>query len=199
MTVLRRFRRRLAGQAGASLVELVVAMALLGLVGTIVMSSLSTASRAGAQIDDQTRGLVDLQVVTERLSRDLRAGRGVDPLASPSQLTIWIDSDGDYRRETDESVTWRIRDGDTVDASGNAVVQFDVERVVGSLSSPSSVQTIGESLVSDIAFSYLANGVPVLVPEAADSVRVSMEYDAVVDAYARSNQVIFDVRLRNVQ
>lgn len=199
MIALRRLRPRLGDEGGASLVELIMAMALLGVIGSVVMSSLSTASRAGAQIDDQTRGLADLQVVTERLSRDLRAGRGVDPLASPSQLTIWIDSDGDYRREIDESVTWRIRDGNTVDASGNAVEQYDVQRVVGEVASPSQVQTVGESLVSDIAFAYLSDGATVPLPEQADSVRVTMEYDAVVDAYARSNLVTFDVRLRNVQ
>lgn len=167
-------------------------MGLLVLVGSIVLSSLSTSAKAGAHVDDQLRGLSDLQLVTERLSRDLRAARGVDPLATVRQLTVWIDADADYRREPEENVTWRIR-------AGANPGQYDVERVVGPLSNPvPDVQVVGASLVSDIAFAYYANGVPT-VPEGADSVRVVMEYDAVVGAYARSNLVRFDVRLRNVE
>lgn len=192
MTRLARIARRLQDERGASLVELAVSMGLLVLVGSIVMSSLSTSAKAGAHVDDQLRGLSDLQVVTERLSRDLRAARGVDPLATQSQLTVWIDGDADYRREPDENVTWRIQ------AGANAG-QFDVERVVGPLSAPvPAVQVVGESLVSNIAFAYLANGVPT-VPEGADAIQVDMEYDAVVGAYAGSNVVRFDVRLRNVE
>lgn len=192
MTWLEQVRHRLGDERGASVVELGVSMGLLVLVGSIVMSSLSTSATAGAHVDDQLRGLSDLQVVTERLSRDLRAARGVDPLATVRQLTVWIDADSDYRREPEENVTWRIQ------AGANAG-QYDVERVIGPLSDPvPDVQVVGESLVSDIAFAYLADGVPT-VPEGAESVRVDMEYDAIVGAYSGSNLVQFDVRLRNVE
>lgn len=190
MALVRRVKGRLAGEDGVSLTELVIAMGLLGLIGAIIMMSLSTSARAGAQIDDQTRGLADLQVVTERLSRDLRAARGVDEHATEKQLTLWIDSDSDYRREPDESITWRIRAGATAG-------QFDVERIVGPLdASVPDVQIEGRSLVSDIAFSYLRAGATAS-PELADSVRVAMEYDAFVGVYATSKTVSFDVRLRN--
>jgi Tfp pilus assembly protein FimT len=194
--ILRRLRSRFAHTAGTTLLELAITMGLLSMVGALVMSSLSTSARANAQVDDQHRGLADLQVVTERMSRDLRIARGVDPLATTSQLTLWIDADSDYRRDTTESITWRIRCRADVDCDG-VDKQYDVERVVGPVAT-GVVQIVGQSLVSDIAFGYSANDVAV-DPELATVVEVSMEYDAVVDAYAQSNVVDFEVRLRNVE
>ena len=196
MSMPRRFLRRLRDQAGTSLVELSIAMALLAVIGAVLMNSMDTASRAAASIDDQNRGLADLQVVTERMSRDLRIARGVDPLATTSQLTLWIDKDSDYKRDTDESVTWRIRCRSGVDC-GTVDRQYDVERVVGPVST-GAVQVVGQSLVSDIAFEYVVNGASVM-PEQATAVQVSMQYDAIVDAYAAKKTVDFEVRLRNVQ
>lgn len=185
-------RARVQDESGATLVELAIAMVITVVIGLLLMTSLSTSSRAAAQVDDQQRGLADLQIVTERMSRDLRAARAVDDGASASQLTLWIDDNSDYRRQATESVTWRIP-GDP-DA-----VQFDVERVAGDPEDADAwVAVIGESLVSQIAFSYFADGVAV-TPTAAQSVRVSMEYDAVVGAYSQEKQVDFEVRLRNVQ
>lgn len=166
------------------------------MVGALLMSSLSTASQATAHVDDQNRGLADLQVVSERMARDLRVARGVDPLATTSQLTLWIDSDSDYKRDTDESVTWRIRCRSGLDC-GTDERQYDVERVRGPVAT-GTVQVVGQSLVSDIAFAY-RSGAAVADPEIATSVKVSMEYDAIVDAYAQKNIVDFEVRLRNVQ
>jgi type II secretory pathway pseudopilin PulG len=196
MSLLRRIRHRFSRSNGTTLVELGITLGLLSVVSALLMSSLSTSARANSQVDDQHRGLADLQIVTERMSRDLRAARGVDPLATTSQLTLWIDSDSDYRRDTNESVTWRIRCRTGVDCT-TANRQYDVERVVGPVAT-GQVQTVGQSLVSDIAFAYVADGA-VVEPSTATAVQVSMEYDAVVDAYAQSNLVNFEVRLRNVE
>ncbi len=189
---MRRLRRRLDAEEGVSLLELVIVMALLTVIGSLLATSLSSSSEAAAHIDDQDRGLADLRVVTERMSRDLRAARAVDTGATESQLTLWIDDNSDYRRQPDESVTWRIPDG------GPDVRQYDVERIVGDPATSTAIQVVGKSLVSRIAFSYYADQAMV-TPSAARSVRVSMLYDAIVDAYATPKQVDFEVRLRNVQ
>lgn len=187
---------RLRGESGVTLVEIAITLAIFSMVSALLMNTLATTSTATAHVDDQNRGLADLQVVTERMSRDLRVARGVDPLATTSQLTLWIDSDSDYARATDESVTWRIRCRSGIDC-GSDDRQYDVERVVGDPST-GTVQIVGQSLVSDIAFAYQADGVS-SDPEVATSVKVSMEYDAIVDAFAKLNVVDFEVRLRNVQ
>ena len=197
MRLLRTAVRRLVQDRGTTLPELAVTMFIFAMVGALLMNSLSTASEATSHVDDQNRGLADLQVVSERMSRDLRVARGVDPGASTSQLTIWIDSNSDYKRDTDENVTWRIKCRTGVNC-GSDERQYDVERVQGPVAT-GTVQIVGQSLVSDIAFAYLLAGAPTLVPESATSVKVSMEYDAIADAYAQVNVVDFEVRLRNVQ
>jgi hypothetical protein len=193
---LRHHLERLRDERGVSLVEIAVSLVIFSMIGALLMTSLSTASTATAHVDDQNRGLADLQVVTERMSRDLRVARGVDPLATTSQLTLWIDSDSDYKRDSEESVTWRIRCRSGIDC-GSDERQYDVERVQGPVAT-GTVQVVGQSLVSDIAFGYETAGVDV-TPESATTVKVSMEYDAIVDAFAKLNVVDFEVRLRNVQ
>jgi len=190
--------RRLRGEAGVTLVEIAVSLAIFSMVSALLMNTLATTSTATAHVDDQNRGLADLQTVSERMSRDLRVARGVDADATESQLTVWIDSDSDYKRETQESVTWRIKCRTGVNC-GSDERQYDVERVVGDLTAPQSVNVVGQSLVSGIAFEYLLDGVETLDHGAATSVKVSMQYDAIVDAFAKLNVVDFEVRLRNVQ
>jgi hypothetical protein len=189
----------MASDSGTTLVELAITTVLLGMIGLLLMSSLESSSLANAHVDDQERGLADLQVVTERMSRDLRIARGVDPLATTSQLTLWIDSDSDYKRDTTESITWRIRCRSGVNCTTDER-QYDVERVVGPIAT-GVVSTIGQSLVSDIAFAYVADGATLASANVQDAtaVRVSMEYDAIVDQYAQINKVDFEVRLRNVE
>lgn len=189
-------RRRMASEAGVSVLELAITMGLMAIVGTVVVGTLSTSSRAAGQIDDQTRGLADLNIVTERISRDLRGARGVDDGATASQLSIWIDNDADYRREGEEIVTWRIQCRAGLDCTG-ADAQYDVLR-----ERDGAQQVVGQSLVSGVVFTYVLNGVALTDAAAfdtADAVRVSMEYDALVGAYARSNRVDFETRLRNVE
>jgi hypothetical protein len=189
--------RRLADERGTTVLELAITMLILGMVGALLMNSLSISSEAASHVDDQNRGLADLQVVTERMSRDLRVARGVDAGATTSQLTIWIDADSDYVRDTDENITWRIKCRTGVNC-GTDERQYDVERVTGPVAT-GAVQIVGQSLVSDIAFAYTINGAPTLTPQNATAVKVSMEYDAIIDAYAQKNTVDFEVRLRNVQ
>ena len=192
-------RRRLAASEGTTLLEVCVTMLLFSMVGVLIMNSLQTAARANAQVDDQDRGLADLRVVTERMSRDLRLARGVDPLATANQLTIWIDFDSDYKRDADESVTWRIQCRAGVDCT-TSDRQYDVERVIGDVTT-GDVTIVGSSLVSDIAFAYAADGVALASSNVQDAtaVQVEMDYDAIVDAYAQSESVQFEVRLRNVE
>lgn len=179
---MRRFRARLVDERGVSLVELLVVMMFTGVIGTIMLTTLSTSTRAYGQVDDESRGLSDLQTVVERLGRDLRAARGVEAPADATQLTIWIDDNSDYVRSPGEIFTWRIR-------TGAEPGQFDVVRI----DDLGVEQVIGYSLVSNIAFSYPG----VSTPSDADVVRVSMEYDAITEAYATDRTATFEIRLRN--
>ena len=179
-----RVLRRLRAEDGVSLVELMVVVGFLGVIGTLLLSTFSTTTRAYGQLDDETRGLSDLEVVVERIGRDLRAARGVEAPADATQLTIWIDESSDYVRNAGEIFTWKIQPG--VNAG-----QYDVVRIDNSV--PPNTQVVGYSLVSDIAFSYPGAA----TPSGARRVRVSMEYDAIRAGYASDRTAAFEIRLRN--
>ena len=170
-------------EAGISVLELVMAMAFMLVVSVMAMTGLSSSTRAVGQVDDETRGLADMQAVVERMGRDLRAARGVDASSNASQLTIWVDGNSDYRQTAAETITWKIQPGSEAD-------QFDVIRQDGL----GSGTVVGYSLVSDIAFSYGPQA-----PPKSQTVSVELRYDAFPNQYATQRINTFEIRLRNVQ
>ena len=60
-----------------TLIELLVAMVLLGVVSSLVLAGVIQASRVLTHTDDENRGLQDAKVILDRLSRDIRQARGV--------------------------------------------------------------------------------------------------------------------------
>jgi prepilin-type N-terminal cleavage/methylation domain-containing protein len=179
-----RSRRSFRNQRGFTLIELMVVVALAAVIGTITFMAFTSGQEALGRADDDSRGQQDLRITAERLTRDLRAARGVDAGSTGQKLTVWIDTDGDYRRDPIESVTWRL----VVNAADPK--HFDVQRVDGT----GAGVTIGQALVSGIAFSYDAADVT-----RARTVTVTMTYDAIVDAYLEQKQTTYRVRMRNVQ
>lgn len=171
-------------QGGFALIELLVVMVLIGVIATITFMAFTSGQEALGRADDDSRGQQDLRTTAERLSRDLREARGVDAGSTGEKLTIWIDTNGDYRRTPTESITWRL----TTNPSDPK--HFDVQRLDGT----GAGYTVGQALVSGIAFSYDAADVT-----KARTVTVTMTYDAIVDAYLEKKQTTYRVRMRNVQ
>lgn len=182
--MIARLRARSAAEEGVSLVELLVVMMFIGVIGAMLLTTFSTTTRAYSQLDDEVRGLSDLQTVVERLGRDLREARGVNADATESELSIWIDGNSDYIQTDDESFTWTIE-------TGGAPGQYDVVRS----DKTGQKQVVGTSLVSAIAFDY--PGTTSGQRDLARTVRVSMEYDAITGAYASDRTATFELRLRN--
>lgn len=186
--------RRAPDETGLTVIELSVVMMLMSLVAVITYSALGSSSAVVGRVEDEQRGLADVKIVAERLSRDLRAARGVEPSPASNQstLVIWIDNNADYRRSDGEIVTWKI-------VTGADPRQFDViRRTTG----PDKAQVVGQSIASDIAFRY---GGPdtggSLTPTATSRtnlVSVTVSYDAIPGLYSGDKMVGFDVRMRNV-
>jgi prepilin-type N-terminal cleavage/methylation domain-containing protein len=130
---------------GLTLIELSVVMSLMGILATITFAALLSSHETVGRIDDEYRGLTDVKIVVERLGRDLRAGRGVEPspASNPNTLVVWIDKDSDYRRSDPEIITWKI-------VKATNPEQFDVVRE----DKTGAAQVVGGSVVSDIGFSY---------------------------------------------
>lgn len=178
------------GDEGMTLVELLVVMALMSIISIVAFGALDSSTRTLGNVDDEAQGLADLKTVVERMSRDLRAARGVETPDNPdgtpgdpaSALKIWIDRDSNYSDSPDEMITWRLQ-------AGAGEGQFDVIRV----SDAGDREVVGTKLVSSIAFSY--------TPSVADARKVSvrMTYDAFPTQAANSRQTQFEIRLRNVE
>jgi prepilin-type N-terminal cleavage/methylation domain-containing protein len=183
--LLRSIRARLRGHAGAdagvTLVELSVAIFLFGIVSTMFFTAFAVTGRTFTRVDDESTGLADVRKVSERLGRDIRNARGVDAGATASKLVLWIDSNSDYRRSADESVTWELR---TI--AGDAD-HFDVIRKQGA-----ETEVIeARSLVSEIAFEYD------LPAPATQVVATTLNYDAFAGTGAAQRTLYFAERLRN--
>jgi type II secretory pathway pseudopilin PulG len=119
MTARRALRRRAArGQAGITMVEMAVVVALLGLVLAMAMQGLVSYQRATGSADTRQRNLDEARTVMAVLTKDLRtataftsASPGVGAptdvtftallntgaTAPPNQLRLWVDSGGVVR------------------------------------------------------------------------------------------------------
>lgn len=199
--------RRLAGlrssQAGVTLVETLIVMVLLSIVGTLVTRAVIDTHQIVRLTDDQTQGLADVRIASERLGRDVRQARSVlcNPTGTPSALAaadpdclyhlqLWIDYNSDYVQQTDETVTWRL------DATANPD-QFDLVRAVGTGAGIVQSRTI----VTQVAFGYdLQPDAVAPGPGAPHTtiVNVDMTYDAVRGSGTSNKTVSFTARLRNV-
>jgi type II secretory pathway pseudopilin PulG len=200
--VTRQLVNRRGRQGGFTLVELLVIVLILGLIGAAALATFSSGSEALGRVDDDIRGQQDLKIVTEELTRDVRAGRGVYETSDASSLSIWIDEDADYITDATEIIIWNV----VVNASDPG--HFDVTRQEGTSGTP---RTVGRAVIDALAFKYfkdvggtstqiVPNGNPaVLNPSLEESsvVEVSMTYDAIVGAYLDQKVNTYRIRLRN--
>ena len=176
--------RRRRRDGGFTLIELMMVVALMAGVGLIAFTGFTSGMGAVARSDDDVRGQSDITIASERLSRDLRQGRGIAAGSSNAQLTIWIDADADYAASPSELVTWRAV------AAPDSPGHFLLERAEGG----GAGVPVGNTLVSDVTFGY----------DAADVTRsrvvtVTLEFDAVVGRYLDEKHVTFEIRLRTVE
>jgi prepilin-type N-terminal cleavage/methylation domain-containing protein len=207
---------RLHDDDGMTVIELLVAMLLLGVVSSLVVVGVRDAVRILTQTDDENRGLQDAKVILDRLSRDIREARGVvcddpapavgDPVVDaqglptrcPDYVQLWIDDDSDYLEDTGEVVTWEL----TESADG---IHFDVWRCKGALGgSPCDAEATGvqrklqaSALIVRTLFNYADVAGNPVQPEDATLVRLRMDYDAIAGRGVDVKQASVSARLRN--
>ena len=189
------------GDAGLTLVELLVATVLIGILGSIVTAAVLASHKQVRIADDEATGLMDTRVVIERLGRDIRGSRGVDAGATQSNLVLWIDYNSDYVRnataQANEIVTWTVLDQGTG--------QFNTLRSTAG----GTVQVESRTLVNGLAFCYLAEpeesggtclGTPLTAADAATVrlVKVTLQYDSMTSTGTSTRYTTFSERIRNV-
>lgn len=191
-------------QSGFTLVEMLIATMMLGLIGAMCVAAFMSGSQALGRVDDDSRGQADQRNLVERMTQDLRQARGIDPGATSAKLSVWIDYDADFARDANETVTWALS------ATANSSGHHDVVRTINGKN-----ETIGRAVVSDIAFTYKriagtltmdtapnlpdTTATPNVPVTDANVVLVRMEYDAIVNGYLQKKVTTVDSRLRNTQ
>lgn len=207
---------RLRQSEGMTLIELLVAMVLLGVVSSLVVVGVQGAVRVMTHSDDENRGLQDAKIILDRLSRDIRQARGVvcdaeppepgDPVVDanglpvrcPDYVQLWIDDDSDYLEDASEVVTWQLSE------NGDGV-HFDVWRCRGALEGdPCDGEAEGverrlqaSALIVRTLFNYADTAGTPVEPEDATLVRLRMDYDAIVGRGVDVKQASVSARLRN--
>lgn len=185
---------RLRAASGVTLIELLVAMSLLGVVSSLVLVGVQQAGRVLVHNDDENRGLQDAKVILDRLSRDIRQARGVvcdgadGDTYCREHLQLWIDSDSDYIEDPEEVVTWRLSDN----PDGN---HFDVWRIQGVAPATPTQRLQASALIVKTLFYYDVG--PNTDPGPATLVSLKMQYDAIVGRGVDIKEAAVSVRLRN--
>jgi prepilin-type N-terminal cleavage/methylation domain-containing protein len=197
---MRALRASQEEESGFSLVELLVAMVLLGILGSVVAVAVSMSHRQLRVTDDEATGLSDTRVVVERLGRDIRGSRGVDAGATDSSLVLWIDNNSDYVRnptaQADEIVTWSLV------SQGSGSTRYNALRSTAGGTAVVQART----LVSDISFCYqsepdaacFATPLSAADAELTTLVKVTLQYDSTVEGATESRTTTFSERIRNV-
>jgi prepilin-type N-terminal cleavage/methylation domain-containing protein len=177
-----------------TLIELLVAISLLGIVSSLVVSGVQQAGRVLIQTDDENRGLQDAKVILDRLSRDIRQARGVvcdgagGDTYCKEHLQLWIDDDSDYIEDPEEIVTWILEDNEDG-------VHFDVWRIQGVSPATPTKRLQASALIVKTLFYYDVGAS--VDPSPARLVSLKMQYDAIVGRGVNIKEAAVSVRLRN--
>lgn len=198
-----RIFRRLRDDRGVSLVEVLIVMILLAIVSTLITRAVIDSHKVVRIVEDQTQGLSDVRVASERLGRDIREARSVlcNPAGTPAALAaadptcqyhlqLWIDYNSDYAQQSNETVTWSLDDS-------SRPGQFDMVRTVGAANGVVQARTI----VVQVAFGYDVAPTATAPPPGAPHtsvVKVNMTYDSNLRSGTQTKTVSFTGRLRNV-
>jgi type II secretory pathway component PulJ len=83
---------------GATLIELIVTISLLGLVVGTLLASFLSMQKSEAYVSDRTSSLDDMRVTMSRLTRELRQGIAIVGTPTTSDLTIETFIDGEQHQ-----------------------------------------------------------------------------------------------------
>ena len=91
------FRDRFRADEGVTLVELLVVITLLTVVGGIVTSGIVSALRSAAQTNAKIEALNELELASQRVTRDLRQAEGIIVTSTPGEsiATLLRNENGD--------------------------------------------------------------------------------------------------------
>lgn len=100
-------------ERGISFVEMVVAMAISAVVGSLLIGAFSMMHRVDRFTGQDSEALADLRTASERFQKEMRQARKiydtVEPPASTSTLVhFWVDYNRDNQQNLEERLIWRL-------------------------------------------------------------------------------------------
>ena len=101
-------RTRLHSEDGASLVEVLITMVLLGVVSMISSKTIISAQRSERAAEEVRADMVASRLAVDRIRKELRAASGVIAGSNATTLTFWVEADGDDAVDPSESITYAL-------------------------------------------------------------------------------------------
>jgi prepilin-type N-terminal cleavage/methylation domain-containing protein len=92
MTVSGRLRARLSSESGYSLIELLIALAILGTVTGAVTVLFLQASSAQVDMNRRYRAQQDARVAVDKMRREIHCANGITPAGTSNAITVTLPS-----------------------------------------------------------------------------------------------------------
>ena len=88
MSVLQRLRRRLADQAGYTMMELLIVLAILGTITGAITTLFIQASNAEFDMNRRFQAQQNARVAIDRMRREIHCSSGITPVGVSSSITV---------------------------------------------------------------------------------------------------------------
>ena len=131
-----RRRARTPGQAGMTLVELMIAMLLTGILCSAILAAFIVTDRTDRQTGQDSQALASLRLVNDRIAKELRQARRVYSDSTGAKLHIWVDGDRDNQQDPSERITFAI----TTNSGGAAVAAGTTSTITRVTDAPGAVK-----------------------------------------------------------
>lgn len=205
---MKRFWRQLrSDQTGVTLVELLVVMAIMGVVGTAIMNVVISATRTQTKVVNLREVMDDARFSVDQIQKELRQARlvyaettcGSDSSAtctSSSKLHFWVDSDQDNLQDVSEQIFYCVQEIGSITNSVGSCVEPD-----GSKKYALARWTEASASASVLAATLANSSEPFsfdVSPRETAVVTVSLDFDTLGARGPGSFDVGTTVRLRNV-
>jgi prepilin-type N-terminal cleavage/methylation domain-containing protein len=191
------------GQRGMTLIELMIAVLLTGIILSMFVAAYMVVTRTDRQTSQDAQSLAQLRVATDRIERDLRQARRVYQDSNGSRLHLWVDSDRDNQQDLSERVTFELTtdNGLAPVATGSAATLRRKTDVVGA--APMIVSTGMQMFPSSPTFAYSPTFTVAAAPSTAWTdttlVSITLAADEAPGPYPGPRTLKTDLRMRNAR
>ena len=171
-------------EQGITFVEMMVAMAIAAIVGSLLIAALSMVMRVDRFTQEDSEVLGELRTATERFQKELRQARKVydvanAPASTATTIHFWVDYNRDNQQNLSEKLIWRLQ----------AASSGKLRLVRTSGAGGTRIQAV--DLVSGSSFAYAP------APPGTTVVTLTLKADAAAGSQPSVRTVRTRVRLRN--